>query len=53
MAVSIRAALEKATLTYLEAHFHDGVASIFSVKQSTNQFIIQIVANKYNPSNYW
>ncbi|KAJ7794178.1 hypothetical protein B0H14DRAFT_3093833 [Mycena olivaceomarginata] len=48
-----RCATPKATLTYLEAHFHDGVASIFSVKQSTNQFVIQIVANKYNPSNYW
>ncbi|KAJ6512196.1 F-actin-capping protein subunit alpha [Mycena vitilis] len=48
-----RAALEKATLTYLSAHFHDGVTSIFSAKGSTNRFIIQIVANKYNPSNYW
>ncbi|KAF8208854.1 F-actin-capping protein subunit alpha [Mycena galopus ATCC 62051] len=48
-----RAALEKATLAYLEAHFHDGVTSIFSAKQSTNRFVIQVVANKYNPSNYW
>ncbi|KAJ7288453.1 F-actin-capping protein subunit alpha [Mycena rebaudengoi] len=48
-----RAALEKATLTYLSAHFHDGVTSIFSTKGSPNQFVIQIVANKYNPVNYW
>ncbi|KAJ6619516.1 F-actin-capping protein subunit alpha [Mycena sp. CBHHK59/15] len=47
-----RSALEKATLTYLSAHFHDGVASIFLGKES-NQFVLQIVANKYNPSNYW
>ncbi|KAJ7935558.1 F-actin capping protein alpha subunit [Mycena leptocephala] len=48
-----RAALEKATLTYLAAHFHDGVSSIFASKGGTNRFIIQVVANKYNPSNYW
>ncbi|KAJ7440910.1 F-actin-capping protein subunit alpha [Mycena galericulata] len=48
-----RAALEKATLTYLSAHFHDGVASIFAAKESTNKFVLQVVANKYNPSNYW
>ncbi|KAJ7134535.1 F-actin-capping protein subunit alpha [Mycena epipterygia] len=48
-----RAALEKSTLTYLSAHFHDGVTSIFAAKDSPNQFVIQVVANKYNPSNYW
>ncbi|KAF7309642.1 F-actin-capping protein subunit alpha [Mycena indigotica] len=52
-AESFRAALEKSTLTYLHAHFHDGVASIFSAQGSTKNFVIQVVANKYNPANYW
>ncbi|KAF7982957.1 hypothetical protein HWV62_25274 [Athelia sp. TMB] len=47
-----RAALEKATLDYLTAHFHDGVASVFAVG-GASKFFVQIVANKYNPSNYW
>ncbi|KIM89392.1 hypothetical protein PILCRDRAFT_813323 [Piloderma croceum F 1598] len=47
-----RAALESSTLNYLLAHYHDGVASVFSVAGS-NKFFVQIVANKYNPSNYW
>jgi len=47
-----RAALEKATLEYLTAHFHDGVASVFAVG-GVSKFFVQIVANKYNPSNYW
>jgi len=47
-----RAALESSTLSYLLAHFHDGVASVFSVTDS-NKFFVQIVANKYNPANYW
>ncbi|OCH83557.1 F-actin capping protein, alpha subunit, partial [Obba rivulosa] len=41
------------SLTYLAAHFHDGVASVFPVAGSISRFIIQIVANKYNPSNFW
>ncbi|KAJ7600977.1 F-actin-capping protein subunit alpha [Mycena floridula] len=49
---TFRSALEKAALTYLSSHFHDGVASIFA-KSDPNQFVIQFVANKYNPSNYW
>ncbi|KAJ7050518.1 F-actin capping protein, alpha subunit [Mycena amicta] len=47
-----RAALEKSTLSYLHSHFHDGVASIFSAKGSKT-FVVQVVANKYNPANYW
>jgi capping protein alpha len=50
--IFIRAALESSTLNYILAHFHDGVASVFSVAR-TSKFFIQIVANKYNPSNYW
>jgi len=50
---SFRAALEASTLTYLAAHYHDGVTAVFSVPSSSSQFIIQIVANKYNPSNFW
>lgn len=48
-----RAALEGSTLNYLSAHYHDGVSSVFSVPDSPNKFVIQIVANKYNPSNFW
>lgn len=51
--VLFRAALETSTITYLTAHFHSGVASVFSVPENADQFIIQIVANKYNPSNFW
>ncbi|KAF7308693.1 Capping protein [Mycena chlorophos] len=50
---TFRAALEKSALSYLHAHFHDGVASIFSAKESSKFFTIQVVANKYNPANYW
>ncbi|KAI0323426.1 F-actin capping protein alpha subunit [Cubamyces sp. BRFM 1775] len=48
-----RAALESASLSYLGSHYHDGVVSVFSTAGSTSRFVIQIVANKYNPSNYW
>ncbi|KAI6044705.1 F-actin capping protein alpha subunit [Pisolithus marmoratus] len=48
----LRAALESSALAYISAHYHDGVVAVFSV-QLHNQFIVQIVANKYNPSNYW
>lgn len=51
--MGIRSALDNATQTYLAAHFHDGVASIFSKGNGVREFIIQVVANKYNPSNYW
>ena len=44
-------ALETATLSYLAAHYLEGVASVFV--SSAETFVIQIVANKYNPSNYW
>ncbi|KAG1872325.1 F-actin-capping protein subunit alpha [Suillus subalutaceus] len=46
-----RAALESAALSYLGSHYHDGVATVLAM--STTQFAIQIVSNKYNPSNYW
>ncbi|ETW81790.1 hypothetical protein HETIRDRAFT_384237, partial [Heterobasidion irregulare TC 32-1] len=48
-----RVALESATLSYLAAHFQDGVASVFAKPRSSTSFTVQIVANKYNPSNYW
>ncbi|KAI8978836.1 F-actin capping protein alpha subunit [Trametes punicea] len=48
-----RAALESASLTYLNSHYHDGVVSVFPTPGSSSRYIIQIVANKYNPSNYW
>ncbi|EIW80933.1 F-actin capping protein alpha subunit [Coniophora puteana RWD-64-598 SS2] len=48
----LREALEKATQLYLSAHYHDGVAAVFS-HAGENRFTIQVVANKYNPNNYW
>ncbi|CAL1712517.1 unnamed protein product [Somion occarium] len=48
-----RAALENATLSYISAHFHSGVGAVFSIPGNASQFIVQIVANKYNPSNFW
>ncbi|KAI0055312.1 F-actin capping protein, alpha subunit [Artomyces pyxidatus] len=48
-----RVALESSVLTYLAAHFHDGTASVFADPQSSTRFIVQIVANKYNPVNFW
>ncbi len=49
----LRAALEASTLTYLSSHFHDGVCAVFATHGIPNQFVIQVVANKYNPSNFW
>ncbi|KAF5360578.1 hypothetical protein D9756_004779 [Leucocoprinus leucothites] len=48
-----RSALEFATQTYLKAHFYDGVASVFSKGNGAQEYTIQVVANKYNPANYW
>lgn len=47
------AALEAAALSYLKAHFTDGVTSVFSPNDGSSQYVIQIVANKYNPTNFW
>jgi len=49
----VREALEKATLAYVVDHFADGVATVFATADSSKRFIIQIVSNKYNPSNFW
>lgn len=46
------AALESAALSYLAAHYIDGVAAIFA-SQPPSHFTVQIVANKYNPANFW
>lgn len=48
----LRSALETAALNYLTAHYQSGVSAVFSSSKSS-EFIIQIVANKYNPSNFW
>ncbi|KAH9926086.1 F-actin-capping protein subunit alpha [Amylocystis lapponica] len=48
-----RSALETAALSYLTAHFHDGVTAVFPTPDLTTRFVIQVVANKYNPSNFW
>ncbi|KAH9480503.1 F-actin-capping protein subunit alpha-2 [Psilocybe cubensis] len=49
----IRAALEAASLNYLKAHFTEGVTSVFAPREGSDHFVLQIVANKYNPSNFW
>ncbi|KAB5593707.1 F-actin-capping protein subunit alpha-2 [Ceratobasidium theobromae] len=46
-----RSALEESTLKYLAEYFQEGVGSVFASEPGT--FIIQIVANKYNPQNFW
>ncbi|KAJ3972994.1 F-actin-capping protein subunit alpha [Lentinula raphanica] len=48
-----RTALQKASLNYLLGHFYDGVSSTFASQTTPNQYILQIVANKYNPTNFW
>ncbi|KAI0693957.1 F-actin capping protein alpha subunit [Cytidiella melzeri] len=48
-----RTALETSALSYLAAHFHDGVTSILPTHGNPSRYIIQVVANKYNPSNFW
>ncbi|KZV73230.1 F-actin capping protein alpha subunit [Peniophora sp. CONT] len=48
-----RAALESAALKYLESHYRDGTVSTFATPSAPSRFTIQIVANKYNPNNYW
>ncbi|KAF9527588.1 F-actin capping protein, alpha subunit [Crepidotus variabilis] len=48
-----RSALELASLNYLKAHFKDGVTAIFSPKEGAEHFVVQVVANKYNPTNFW
>ncbi|KAG6850736.1 hypothetical protein H0H93_009359 [Arthromyces matolae] len=48
-----RKALETALLSYLASHYVEGVGSVFALPEKPNQYIIQIVANKYNATNYW
>ncbi|PFH53925.1 hypothetical protein AMATHDRAFT_53585 [Amanita thiersii Skay4041] len=48
-----RVALEGAILTHLSSHYYDGVATVFAKPGTAQQFIIQLVANKYNPTNFW
>ncbi|KDQ22681.1 hypothetical protein PLEOSDRAFT_1095043 [Pleurotus ostreatus PC15] len=48
----LRGALESSTLSYLAAHYLEGVGCVYAVPDSSDM-VIQIVANKYNPTNYW
>jgi len=48
-----RAALEASTLEYLSSHFNDGTTTVFADADNETRFIIQIVAKKYNPVNFW
>jgi capping protein alpha len=46
-----RAALDTAAQDYITEHYRDGIASVFV--PSPRKFTIQLVANKYNPQNFW
>jgi len=48
-----RSALEESVLRYLSEYFQEGVGSVFTSSSKANTYIIQIVANKYNPQNFW
>ncbi len=52
-----RLELEKAALIHLADHYYNGVAAVLSQplleSEEPAKFIIQLVGNKYNPSNYW
>lgn len=50
---SLREALDTQTSNYIRDHFHEGVATVFSDPESSSTFTVLIVANKYNPSNFW
>lgn len=50
---TFRTALEASANTYLSSHFPDGTTSVFSSPDNREVFIIQIIANRYNPSNFW
>ena len=45
--------MEAATDAYLLDHFVDGVTTVLSLPDANKKYVIQIVANKYNPQNYW
>jgi len=48
-----RIALEASSHAYLSSHFPDGTTSVFSSPENPMVFVIQIIANRYNPSNFW
>ncbi|PVG00236.1 F-actin capping protein, alpha subunit [Serendipita vermifera] len=48
---SFRAALDNAAQEYINEHYKDGVASVFV--PSPGNLVLQLVANKYNPQNFW
>jgi capping protein alpha len=50
---SHRTALETSAHAYLSSHFPDGTTSVFTSPDSPTVFTIQIIANRYNPSNFW
>jgi len=50
-AETFRVALDTAAQDYIAEHYRDGVASVFV--PSPRKFTIQLVANKYNPQNFW
>jgi capping protein (actin filament) muscle Z-line, alpha len=52
-----RAELDKASITHLTDHYYNGTSAVLSQplvdSEESAKFVIQIVGNKYNPTNYW
>lgn len=46
-----RAALDSAAQEYINEHYKEGVTSVFA--SGSNNLTIQLVANRYNPQNFW
>ncbi|KAI8320019.1 F-actin capping protein, alpha subunit [Martensiomyces pterosporus] len=46
----LRSALQQALNTYVEAHYPEGAATVFSHEGS---LVLCVVSNKFSPSNYW
>ena len=51
----LRSALESVAEKYVRDHFEEGVVTVFPPETSSleDTFVIQIVSNKYSPSNFW
>lgn len=48
---SLREAVEKEALEYVNDHYPNGVCTVHTTEN--NEIVIAIVDNKYNPNNFW
>lgn len=46
----LRSQVEKKVLEYVQEHYPEGVAAVYA---KGDLIVIIIVANKYNPNNFW